>query len=176
MDDGLKMNDRLKKDDGLKVPNFKSKSQIKFTSVNNETPRKITSSNGKKKYVLGTIAAVTVITILGKSVIFHHTHNQVEHSGDYYSDGVLIHTHDLDEECFIRDYKFLNPKATNEDILNAFKNGEYEDYRDKSGGYININKSLQDDSIKQDVEYYNEDCVNFSDNYLACEEIIKNQR
>lgn len=164
-------------DDGLKVQKFDSKSNINFTSVNNDTPRKITTSNGNKKYKLIPIAIMTVIAFgVGKTALYNTNHEQVEHSGDRYSDGLLVHGHDLDETYFVRDYKFVNPLATTEDILNAFKNGEYEDYQARDDGYIKKVDSLQSDEIEKNVSYYNEVCVKFADDYQEREEVMKNQR
>lgn len=164
-------------DDGLKVQKFNSEPKVKFTSVNNEAPRKITTSNGNKKYVLIPIAIMSAIVLnSAKSAIYNHNHDQVEHSGDRYSEGILVHGHDLDQTYFVRDYKFVNPLATTEDILNAFKNGEYEDYQSGDDGYIKKVDSLQSDEIDKSVNFYNDVCVKFADDYQDREEVMKNQR
>lgn len=166
--------------DGLKVQKFKLEPSVIFTGVNPETPKKITKNNKKGKgWVLIPIAISSVIVGgVINSAIESQTHDQVLHDldGDYVSEGILHHSHELNEEYFIKDYKFVNPLATKEDVYEAFKNGEYVEYQSGGKGNINIESKLQIDEEVKAAEYYNNECKDFLEQFQEKEEVMKNQR
>lgn len=98
------------------------------------------------------VAGVSFVGI--KEIRYQNTHKNVEHMGtqDYYTvDGKLQHSHELDKKTFVEDYLIVNPMATEEDVLDAIYQGEYENYLDDNG-MIKIEKDLQGDQTKENKE------------------------
>lgn len=108
-----------------------------------------------------------MMTVMGTGIkewIYNMDHDNVQHAHEEPIDGRLVHNHDLNLEYFIQDYKALNPKATEEDVMNAIINGEFEEYKNHNGSITAV-KELQEKQ-KYEVNFYNTTCEAFADEVI----------
>ncbi len=163
MDDGLKVgfgnNNRADYRDN-------KHSSIKMTSISRS------AVNPKRKLKLGRVALIGIAIGLGgltaSSMIHNYQYEAVLHdkSGDYtdpFDPFKIIHNHDLTQEDFIRDYKYLNPNATEEEVINALTNGEYV-YYVENNGEIKVDHSADKNLMTPEV--YESVCKDFANDVI----------
>lgn len=87
-----------------------------------------------KQAIKITITALTTITVMTGMMTAQSGEEAVAHKGDTVGNGgVVSHYHKLTKEDFMRDFLYLNPGASDEDIINALYNGEFEYYLENEG-------------------------------------------
>lgn len=149
--------------DELNVHQFKnsSKSTINMNYMNQPAIKKIS----KRKLNLKGLAMILTIaggfTVVGVNAYHENQYEQVEHRYDTYSysEGKLQHNHELNKKTFVQDYKIVNEKATDKDVLDAIYDGQYQYYLNHEGK-IKIDKDLQGKSLENDK------VIAFSDEFL----------
>lgn len=148
--------------DNLDVPQFKNESSVKMNYINKAATKKIAKRKIKLGRVMGILALAGGITWIVGTAIDSNNYEQVEHKFDTYdtAEGKLEHNHELNKKYFVGDYKIVNPAATDEDVLDAIYDGEY-DYYVHHEGKIKIDKELQGESLE------NDDVIDFSEQFLA---------
>lgn len=142
---------KLHNKDGLDVKNIRSNKPQKF----------------KRKLRLDRIAimlvATGIIAGIANEAIIDNTHESVIHKNDTIEEGSIVHNHDLTNETFVRDYKFVNEDASIDDVQTAIQNGELDFYL--KTGKVKYMKSLQDEKSVSDIDYYNKNTLSFYQKY-----------
>lgn len=147
--------------DGLNVHQFRndSDSKISMDYMNKSAIKKISR---RKLNLKGLAMILTIsggITVVGASAYHENQYEQVEHRYDTYSEGQIEHNHELNKKTFVQDYKIVNEKATEKDVLDAIYDGQYQYYVDHDGK-VKIDKDLQGKSIE------NNEVIAFSNDFL----------
>lgn len=147
--------------DSLNVHQFKnsSKSTINMNYMNQPAIKKISKRKLNLKGLAMILTIAGGITVIGASAYHESKYEQVEHHYDTYSEGQIEHNHELNKKTFVQDYKIVNEKATEKDVLDAIYDGEYQYYVDHDGK-IKIDKELQGKSLDNDK------VIAFSDEFL----------
>lgn len=156
--DNLNVPKFMNSSDGLDVPK-QQKSSVHVNYINKPATKKV----AKRKISLVRVGALLgTAAIIGGIVVNaynSHQYEQVLHKGDVYVDNEIHHTHELNKRNFVQDYKIVNENATEEDVLDAIYDGDYDYYLNHEGK-VKIEKSLQGKEVD------NDDVIDFSEQFL----------
>lgn len=129
--------------DGLDVPKFNSTTnkQKVTVKVKNISPR-VYKSKFNYKVIKTAIVGMTAIVGFTAMMTARSGEEIVSHRGDTgVTQSTIQHWHELTKEDFMRDFLYLNPGASDQDIIEALQNGEYE-YYIENNGTIKVHPSL----------------------------------
>lgn len=152
--------------DKLDIMNFSQTGTLKNIQVNESAVKQVHKRKIRWDRVFKAVAATGIVGGLAYNTISHAiNYDIVEHANDRVVEGMIDHMHPLDVEVFVRDFKFINPQATYDDITNAILNGDFEHYKNNNGE-VRKYKNLRGQKEDSGVSYYNDLCVDFADGYL----------
>ena len=123
------------KQDNWDVPSFANNGKVTGT-LKNISPKVYKEKKNYKiiKKVVGPILVIVGLTTVVGLQTARVGEQAVAHKGDTVGyHGEISHYHQLTKEDFMRDFLYLNPGASDEDIINALQNGEYEYYLENDG-------------------------------------------